>query len=99
MTTIAELVADIGLSETELRRVLRKDKPYINRLVVLGYSRDEAEEHSFIGDLRNVLSLMRSHQFSIKTAARILWQTPEDPYEFSSPLLPDSGNFRKKAQI
>ncbi len=51
---------------------------------MLGIPRDEAEHQSFRGDLRNVLSLMRSHQFSAKTAARILGQTPEEPFEFNS---------------
>jgi ribosomal protein L12E/L44/L45/RPP1/RPP2 len=82
--TIAELVADIGESEEELKRVLKKDRAYINRLVVLGYTREEAERYSFIGDLQNILSLMRSHQFSAKTAARLLRQTPDSPYEFES---------------
>ncbi len=78
-----ELIADIGESEEELKRVL-KDRAYINRLVVLGYTREEAERYSFIGDLQNILSLMRSHQFSAKTAARLLGQTPDSPYEFKS---------------
>jgi hypothetical protein len=82
--TIGELIADIGLSEEELKRVLKKDRAYINRLVVLGYTREEAERYSFIGDLRNILSLMRSQQFSAKTAARLLGQTPNSPYEFDS---------------
>ncbi len=56
--TIAELIADIGESEEELKRVLKKDRAYINRLVVLGYTREEAERYSFIGDLQNIL---RSH--------------------------------------
>jgi hypothetical protein len=82
--TIAELIADIGESEEELERVLKKDRAYINRLVVLGYTREDAERYSFIGDLQNILSLMRSHQFSAKTAARLLGQTPDSPYEFES---------------
>ncbi len=82
--TIADLVAEIGESEEELKRVLKKDRAYINRLVVLGYTREDAERYSFIGDLQNILSLMRSHQFSPKTAARLLGQTPESPYEFES---------------
>ncbi len=82
--TIAELIADIGESEEELKRVLKKDRAYINRLVVLGYTREDAERYSFIGDLQNILSLMRSHQFSAKTAARLLGQTPDSPYEFES---------------
>jgi hypothetical protein len=82
--TIADLVTDIGLSEAELKRVLKKDTAYINRMIVLGYTREEAEKYSFIGDLQNILSLMRSHQFSPKTAARLLGQTPDSPYEFSS---------------
>jgi hypothetical protein len=82
--TIAELVAAIGLSEPELKRVLKKDRAYINRLVILGYTQEEAERYSFIGDLQNILSLMRSHQFSAKMAARLLGQTPDSPYEFSS---------------
>jgi hypothetical protein len=82
--TIADLVTDIGLSEAELKRVLKKDTEYINRMIVLGYTREEAEKYSFLGDLQNILSLMRSHQFSPKTAARLLGQTPDSPYEFSS---------------
>jgi hypothetical protein len=82
--TIADLVTDIGLSEAELKRVLKKDTGYINRMIVLGYTREEAEKYSFLGDLQNILSLMRSHQFSPKTAARLLGQTPDSPYEFSS---------------
>ncbi len=82
--TIAELVAEIGESEEELKRVLKKDRAYINRLVVLGYTREEAELYSLIGDLQNIFSLMRSHQFSPKTAARLLGQTPDSPYEFES---------------
>ncbi len=82
--TIADLVAEIGESEEELKRVLKKDRAYINRLIVMGYSKEDAERYSFIGDLQNILSLMRSHQFSPKTAARLLGQTPENPYEFES---------------
>jgi hypothetical protein len=66
MATVEELIAEIGLSEAWLRRVLRTDEPYINRLVVLGIPRDEAERQSFRGDLRNVLELMRSHHFSAR---------------------------------
>jgi hypothetical protein len=84
MASIEELINEIGLSEAELRRVLKKDEPNINRLVVMGIPRDEAEHQSFRGDLRNILSLMRSHRFSAKTAARILGQTPEEPFEFHS---------------
>lgn len=98
MADIEELVTEIGLSEAELRRVLKKDKPYINRLVVLGFTRDEAEHHSFVGDLRNVISLMRSHHFSAKTAARILGQTPEAPFEFSSTEEEDEDEEEKEEE-
>ncbi len=84
MASVEELVAEISLSEHELRRVLKRDDRYINRLIVLGLPQDEAEHQSFRGDLQNVLSLMRSHRFSAKTAARILGQTPEAPFEFNS---------------
>jgi hypothetical protein len=84
MASVEDLVAEIGLSEDELRRVLKKDDRYINQLIVRGIPRDEAEYHSFRGDLRNILSLMRTHHFSAKTAARILGQTPEEPFEFHS---------------
>jgi hypothetical protein len=84
MASVDELVAEIGLPEQELRRVLRRDDRYINRLIVLGLPEDEAEYQSFRADLQNVLSLMRSHRFSAKTAARILGQTPEAPFEFNS---------------
>jgi hypothetical protein len=84
MASVDELVAEIGIPEHELRRVLRRDDRYINRLIVLGLPEDEAEYQSFRADLKNVLSLMRSHRFSAKTAARILGQTPEEPFEFNS---------------
>jgi hypothetical protein len=84
MATVEELIAEIGLSEAWLRRVLRTDEPYINRLVLLGIPRDEAKYQSFRGDLRNVLALMRSHHFSARTVARILGQTPEEPFNFNS---------------
>jgi hypothetical protein len=86
MASVEELVAEIGLSENELRRVLKRDDRYIDQLVVRGIPQDEAEYHSFRGDLRNILSLMRTHNFSAKTAARILGQMPEEPFEFHSTM-------------
>jgi hypothetical protein len=83
MATAEELLAEIGLSEAWLRRVLRTDEPYINRLVVLGIPRDEAERQSFRGDLRNLLELMRSQHFSARRAARILSRAPEEPFDSS----------------
>jgi cobalamin biosynthesis protein CobT len=51
----------------------------------MGYDEESANDVSFIGDLRNVIILMRSHGVSAKTAASLLRQTPELPFEFDSP--------------
>ncbi len=50
----------------------------------MGYNQEKAEEISFIGDLRNVISLIRSHGSSAKTADNILRQTPDEPFNFES---------------
>ncbi len=78
---IEELAVEIGLSVTRLRHLLQTDERYIGQLVSLGRSREFAERASFIGDLRNVLGLMASHNFSAHTAARMIGQTPENPVE------------------
>ncbi len=78
MATVEELLAIINLSEAWLRRVLGTDEAYINRLVVIGIPRDEAERKSFRRDLRNVLELMRSQNLSASRAARILGCAPEE---------------------
>jgi hypothetical protein len=81
---IEQLATDIGLSVTRLQHLLQKDERYIGQLVSLGRSREFAEKASFIGDLRNVLGLMASHNFSAHTAARMIGQTPENPVEIST---------------
>jgi ribosomal protein L12E/L44/L45/RPP1/RPP2 len=78
MFTVEELLAIINLSEAWLRRVLGTDEAYINRLVVIGIPRDEAERQSFRRDLINVLELMRSQNVSASRAARILGHSPEE---------------------
>jgi hypothetical protein len=81
---IEQLATEIGLSVTRLQHLLQKDERYIGQLVSLGRSREFAERASFIGDLRNVLGLMASHNFSAHTAARMIGQTPENPVEIST---------------
>jgi hypothetical protein len=81
---IAQLVTDIGLNLPRLHQLVQKDDRYIGQLVSLGRTREFAEKASFIGDLRNVLGLMRSHGFSAHTAARLIGQTPENPIEIST---------------
>jgi hypothetical protein len=81
---IESLTSEIGLSVDALKQVLKRDDKYIEELVNQGHPLDVAERASFIGDLRNVISLMISHKFTAKTAARILSQTPEEPFNFSS---------------
>jgi hypothetical protein len=81
---IEQLATEIGLSVTRLRHLLQTDERYIGQLVSLGRSREFAERASFIGDLRNVLGLMASHNFSAHTAARMIGQTPENPVEIST---------------
>jgi hypothetical protein len=81
MSTVEELLAIINLSEAWLRRVLGTDEAYINRLVVIGIPRDEAERQSFRRDLINVLELMRSQNVSASRAARILGRAPEESSE------------------
>jgi hypothetical protein len=78
MATVEELLAIINLSEAWLRRIHGTDEAYINRLVVIGIPRDEAERQSFRRDLRNVLELMRSQNLSASRAARILGRAPEE---------------------
>jgi hypothetical protein len=82
---IAELADDIGFPVEALRAMLPRDNPFVDRLVNMGYDEESANDVSFIGDLRNVIILMRSHGVSAKTAASLLRQTPELPFEFDSP--------------
>jgi hypothetical protein len=81
---IDELADEIGLSVARLQQLLQKDDRYIGQLISLGRSQEFAERASFIGDLRNVLGLMNSHNFSAHTAARMIGQTPENPVEIST---------------
>ncbi len=81
---IDELADEIGLSVARLQQLLQKDDRYIGQLIALGRSREFAERASFIGDMRNVLGLMHSHNFSAHTAARMIGQTPENPVEIST---------------
>ena len=78
MLTVEELLAILNLNEAWLRRVLGTDKTYINRLVVVGIPRIEAERQSFRRDLINVLELMRSQNLSASRAARIVGRTPDE---------------------
>jgi hypothetical protein len=78
---IDELADEIGMSVDRLQQLLQKDDRYIGQLIALGRSREFAERASFIGDLRNMLGLMHSHNFSAHTAARMIGQTPENPVE------------------
>ena len=81
---IDELADEIGLSVARLQQLLQKDERYVSQLIALGRSREFAERASFIGDMRNVLGLMASHNFSAHTAARMIGQTPENPVEIST---------------
>jgi hypothetical protein len=81
---IDELADEIGMSVARLQQLLQKDERYIDQLIALGRSREFAERASFIGDMRNVLGLMASHNFSAHTAARMIGQTPENPVEIST---------------
>ncbi len=81
---IDELADEIGLSVARLQQLLQKDERYIGQLIALGKTREFAERASFIGDMRNVLGLMHSHNFSAHTAARMIGQTPENPVEIST---------------
>jgi hypothetical protein len=78
MLTVEELLAVLNLNEAWLRQVLGTDEAYINRLVVVGIPRVEAERQSFRRDLENVLELMRSQNISAKRAARIVGRTPDE---------------------
>ncbi len=78
MFTVEELLAIINLNEAWLRRILGTDEAYINRLVVIGIPRNEAERQSFRRDLMNVLELMRSQNVSASRAARIIGRVPEE---------------------
>jgi hypothetical protein len=78
MLTVEELLAILNLNEAWLRRVLGTDETYINRLVVVGIPRIEAERQSFRRDLINVLELMRSQNLSASRAARIVGRTPDE---------------------
>jgi ribosomal protein L12E/L44/L45/RPP1/RPP2 len=78
MFTVEDLLAIINLNEAWLRRVLGTDEAYINRLVVIGIPRNEAERQSFRRDLMNVLELMRSQNVSASRAARIIGRVPEE---------------------
>jgi|LakMenEpi03Aug12_release.lakeMendotaPanAssembly.Ray.scaffolds.fasta_scaffold387694_1 hypothetical protein len=81
---IEALTSEIGLSVDVLKQVLRRDDRYIEELVNQGHPLDVAERASLIGGLRNIINLMISHKFTAKTAARVLSQTPEEPFNFSS---------------
>jgi hypothetical protein len=81
---INELADEIGMSVDRLQQLLQKDERYIGQLMALGRSREFAERASFIGDMRNVLGLMASHNFSAHTAARMIGQTPDNPVEIST---------------
>jgi hypothetical protein len=81
---IDELADEIGMTVTRLQQLLPKDERYIGQLIALGKSREFAERASFIGDMRNVVGLMASHNFSAHTAARMIGQTPENPVEIST---------------
>jgi hypothetical protein len=81
---IDEIADEIGMSVARLQQLLQKDDRYIGQLIALGKSREFAEKASFIGDLRNVLGLMHSHNFSAHTAAQMIGQTPENPVEIST---------------
>jgi hypothetical protein len=81
---IDELADEIGLDVARLQQLLPNDEQYIEKLVSLGRSQEFAERASFIGDLRNVVGLMASHNFSAHTAARMIRQTPENPVEIST---------------
>ena len=81
---ITELADEIGMSVDRLQQLLQKDERYIGQLMALGRSREFAERASFIGDMRNVLGLMASHNFSAHTAARMIGQTPDNPVEIST---------------
>ncbi len=81
---IAELADDIGLPVEMLQDLLPRDNPFVDRLVEMGYDEVSANEVSFIGDLRNVIILMRSHGVSARKAANLLRQTPESPFESDS---------------
>jgi hypothetical protein len=76
--TAPPLVTTPPLNEAWLRRVLGTDETYINRLVVVGIPRIEAERQSFRRDLMNVLELVRSQNVSASRAARIVGRTPEE---------------------
>jgi hypothetical protein len=78
MLTVEELLAILNLNEAWLRQVLGTDEAYINRLVVVGIPRVEAERQSFRRDLKNVLELMRSQNLSARRAARIVGRTPDE---------------------
>ena len=78
MLTVEELLAVLNLNEAWLRQVLGTDEAYINRLVVVGIPRAEAERQSFRRDLENVLELMRSQNISAKRAARIVGRAPDE---------------------
>ena len=78
MLTVEELLAVLNLNEAWLRQVLGTDEAYINRLVVVGIPRVEAERQSFRRDLENVLELMRSQNLSARRAARIVGRTPDE---------------------
>jgi hypothetical protein len=78
---IAELVKKIGCNEDELRRLLKVDQPYIDHLIARGYSRSEAENISFIGDLRKMVSILNAHTAS---AAAILKQSRGATHGFVS---------------
>ena len=78
MLTVEELLAVLNLNEAWLRQVLGTDEAYINRLVVVGIPRVEAERQSFRRDLINVLELMRAQNLSARRAARIVGRTPDE---------------------
>jgi hypothetical protein len=78
MLTVEELLVVLNLNEAWLRQVIGTDEAYINRLVIVGLPRAEAERHSFRRDLENVLELMRSQNISAKRAARIVGRAPDE---------------------
>jgi hypothetical protein len=75
---IRDLANNIGTSVEDLQQLLKTDEAYVDRLI--SQTQEEAEQVPFIGELRIVLGLLRSDNFSAKSAAKILGQTPDDLY-------------------
>jgi hypothetical protein len=70
MSKLTKLVAKIGLTIDELRALVKRDELYIRHLIIIGNSREDAEEIAFVEDIEHLLGLMKKNKCSAQMAAQ-----------------------------